>query len=148
MKRRKERKKNVRIRKRNNYEPRHIRSDHENGAQNEIVAILSETRDALRKSKKKESKCMRNATEGLCSAATYYLLKGVCDETDRFNSHHVVSHAYNYPLSIYSNAMVSSSVFLSLLLIFLSCTFYTISNTWLEWSCRVLSSCADFTICR
>lgn len=40
--------------------------------------------------------------EGLCSAATYYLLKGVRDETDRFNSHHVVSHAYNYPLSIYA----------------------------------------------
>lgn len=48
----------------------------------------------------RRKKWIRNATEGLCSAATYYLLKGVCDETDRFNSHHVVSHAYNYPLSI------------------------------------------------
>lgn len=58
-----------------------------------------------------EKKFMRNATEGLCSAATYYLLKGVCDETDRFNSHHVVSHAYNYPLSIhYAICLVRVSV--------------------------------------
>lgn len=50
---------------------------------------------------REKEKYAEYATEGLCSAATYYLLKGVCDETDRFNSHHVVSHAYNYPLSIF-----------------------------------------------
>lgn len=93
-------KKTIGKRKRNNYQPRHIQSDHENGTKRDCcnTLTLEHALGALREWKKS----MRNATEGLCSAATYYLLKGVCDETDRFNSHHVVSHAYNYPLSIYS----------------------------------------------
>lgn len=63
-------------------------------------AIVKNTARKRERDRKKE-KYAEYAAEGLCSAATYYLLKGVCDETDRFNSHHVVSHAYNYPLSIF-----------------------------------------------
>lgn len=153
-------KKTIGIRKRNNYQPKHIQSDHENGTKRDCcnTLTLEHALGALREWKKS----MRNATEGLCSAATYYLLKGVCDETDRFNSHHVVSHAYNYPLSIYSRmewwtpkwaefkrSLLSHCVFNFIVyFLFFCCTFYTISNTWLEWSCRVLSCCADFTICR
>lgn len=79
-------------RKRNNYQAAKTHSERPDSC---------ECTEPTNKWRKKEHEInMRNATEGLCSAATYYLLKGVCDETDRFNSHHVVSHAYNYPLSI------------------------------------------------
>lgn len=57
-------------------------------------------RDRLKEISERTIFFSQSGMRSLCSAATYYLLKGVCDETDRFNSHHVVSHAYNYPFDV------------------------------------------------